>query len=101
MPDFRKCSLAQESKLGGEGAKESIASSRGPRRSCSWGRSVNGGFVELHRELTFVHVMLFPSPDGNVLSMRSLELQLYTSTRLFVANVAKSAAEAMQWAICR
>ena len=92
MPGFRKCSLAQESNLGGEGAKESIASSRSPRRFCSWSRSVNGGFMELHRELTFVHVMLFPSPDGNVLS----ESQLYTSTRLFVAKVTKSAAEAMQ-----
>ena len=44
---------------------------------------------ELHRELTFIHVLLSPSPNRNVLS---LESQMYTSTRLFVANVAKSAA---------
>lgn len=64
MPDIRKCSLAQESNLGGEGAKESGATSRSPRRFCSWSRLVIGGFVELPRELTFIHVLLFPNSEG-------------------------------------
>ena len=93
MPRFRQCSLAQESNLGEEGTKESIASSRSPRGFQCCRRSVYSKEMRDGSELTIVHVLLSPSLDQKVLCLGS---QMWFSTKLSVANVANSVTETMQ-----
>lgn len=97
MPEFRKCSLAQESNFGGERAKKPIASSRSPWGFCTCKTSVHRRTIGYLSKLTFVHALLFPSFNQDIVSLGS---QRYSSTKLSVATVARSAAKVIQLELC-
>ena len=80
-PGFSKCSLAQDSNLGGQRAKKSIASSSSPLSFRTCHRLVHARSLRNLSEHTFVHVLLFLSLNQNVIPVGS---QRYFSIRLFV-----------------
>ena len=93
MLGLRQCSFAQESNLGGERAKESIASSGSPWGFCTCYTSLHRKSIEHPAILTFVHDLLSARRDQNVLSIGGSG---HSRVKLSVANDAKSAAKAMQ-----
>ena len=98
MLGLRQCGFAQKSDLGGERAKESIASSRSPWEFCACYKVLHRKSIEHPAILTFVHDLLSPRLDQNALSLGSPK---NSSIKLSVVDVAKSAAKAMQLEECR